>query len=70
MVLHLPGVLVKKKEPVLKNVSKSLRKVKFKMWFNGENKSFNVEFIRNNNLIIWTSISVENYTIMFSGLPF
>jgi hypothetical protein len=70
MVLHLPGVLVKKKEPVLKNVSKSLRKVKFKMRFNGENKSFNVEFIRNNNLIIWTSISVENYTIMFSGLPF
>jgi hypothetical protein len=61
--LHLPLVLRTKK-------SKSLEKVRFKMRSEGENKSFNVEFIWNAILVNWMSTSIENYKIMFSGSPF
>ena len=50
---------------VFKNVSKSLMKVRHNMWLEDENESFNVEFIWNNNVIKWLSVSVENYKIMF-----
>jgi len=36
-------VCYKKKWPVFKNVSKFLRKVKLKMWFNGKKKPFIIE---------------------------
>lgn len=48
----------------LKNVSKSLKEVRFKMWFVGENKSLNAEFMWNNFLVKSVSISIENCKII------
>jgi hypothetical protein len=41
-------VLVKS---VYKSVSKSLKKLRLEMWFDGANKSFNAEFIWHNILV-------------------
>lgn len=50
--------------------STSLKKVRFKMWSEGDNESFNVEFIWNDILVNWRSISIEDYKIMLSGSPY
>jgi hypothetical protein len=55
----------------VKNVSKSLKKVRLKMLFNGKNKTFYVEFIQNYILVEGTTISVQNYKIIsLSSLAF
>ena len=38
------------------------------MWFDGENESFNMEVICNNNFIKGMSVSLLNYK-MFTGKP-
>jgi hypothetical protein len=40
-------------------VSKSLKKVRLEIWFDGENESFNAEFMWNNNLVKGMSISIQ-----------
>ena len=49
---------------MLKNVSKSLNKVRFQMWMDGENKSLNAEWLWNNILVKLMSISIEKYKII------
>lgn len=56
---------------LFKNVSKSLWKIRCKMWFDGENESYDVELIQNNILVKGLLISVQNYKVIsFSSLTF
>jgi hypothetical protein len=55
---------------ILKNVSKSLKKFRCKMQFDGENESVTVEFMWNDILARQMPISVRNYKVMFSVLLF
>jgi hypothetical protein len=45
---------------VLKNVSKALKNVKMKMWFDGKNPPFNAGIIQNIILVKWY-ISMQTY---------
>jgi hypothetical protein len=49
---------------VFKNVAKVLKKVRPEMWFVGKIELFNAEVVWNNVLLLWLSVSVQNYRII------
>lgn len=58
--LHLPAVLVSEKSClVLKNVFKSLKKLRYDVQYDGENELLNREFIQYYFLVMAMSISVQ-----------
>jgi hypothetical protein len=46
-----------------------LKKVRFEIWFDGENESFNIEFVSNDIIVKGMSFSIKSYKIKFSGTP-
>jgi hypothetical protein len=57
------------KNLMFKDVLKSQKIVKFKMWVNGKNELFTAQF-KWNNIPVKGMLSVmQNYNIMFSGSP-